>query len=339
MHPPRSSVLVVDSHAASRATYARWLSQAGFRCLTAAGHESALWLARRVSPGVAVVSLAPGQDDSRIAAALHTTAPDLPVVLLGGPRSGAAGAAPAGPPLHRAARPAAPAELVAAVRCAASGLHVSASAACTRRRAALAAIAARQERLQASIAGVRYANLAYHALLRTFGERVPPLFAHSARVAVTAAAMATRLDLPHRQRDEITGAALLHDIGKLALPEAVLCGVEPLEELHVEALGDAHGRTLQMLDAAPALAPVVHLLTFAGAWWDGTGSPDGLHGAAIPLEARILAVADALDAPGIRRGSPSGDPRRTALAAAAGSRLDPDLVRVGLHALESPACS
>ena len=121
---------------------------------------------------------------------------------------------------------------------------------------------------------------------------------HLERMARLAALVAEGLGLPEDEVKTIEAAAPLHDMGKIAIPDAVLMkpGQLTAEEMAVmrrhprigyELLADSPNRFIQ----AGALIALRHHER-----WDGSGYPDGLAGEAIPLEARIVAVADVFDA-------------------------------------------
>jgi HD-GYP domain-containing protein (c-di-GMP phosphodiesterase class II) len=96
--------------------------------------------------------------------------------------------------------------------------------------------------------------------------------------------------------DEIGRAAELHDIGKVAIPDAILNKPGPLDE-HEWAFMRRH--TLigeDILAAAPALAPVARLVRSSHERFDGSGYPDGLEGDEIPLGSRVIFACDAFDA-------------------------------------------
>ena len=150
---------------------------------------------------------------------------------------------------------------------------------------------------------------------------------HSDRVARHAERIARRLGLPEDEVERIEAAAAVHDVGMLRVPSAVLAkdDLTPEERTLVECHA-VHGaeRVAAVSDAATAALVRHHHERV-----DGTGYPDGLAGAQIPLGARIVAVADRFDelvAP--RRGEASSS-RRNALdelSARAGSELDPTVV-------------
>ncbi len=121
-------------------------------------------------------------------------------------------------------------------------------------------------------------------------------------------------------------AALLHDVGKIAVPDAVLKKVEPLtpDEWRLIRLHPYH--SAQIVKPIQPLQRIVSWVYHHQERWDGTGYPDGLRGEAIPLASRIIAVADAFNAMTTDR------PYRKALAAAealteiercAGTQFDP----------------
>jgi diguanylate cyclase (GGDEF)-like protein len=166
-------------------------------------------------------------------------------------------------------------------------------------------------------------------LLRALAERHPDLGEHTDGVALLARNVARRLGLAGEQLEQICRAAELHDIGKVAIPDAILAKPGPLNG---EEWAFMRRHTLigeRILTAAPALAPVARLVRASHERWDGGGYPDGLAGEAIPLGARIVAVCDTFDAIVSDR---SYRPRRTAAEAlaeldrCAGTQFDPAIV-------------
>lgn len=166
-------------------------------------------------------------------------------------------------------------------------------------------------------------------LLRALGEREPELLAHTAAVTGLARAVAGALGLDPEQRDVIARAAELHDIGKVAIPDAILDKPGPLDDDEREfmrrhtVIGEA------IIEAAPALRPVAALVRASHERWDGSGYPDGLAGEAIPLGARIVAVCDAYSAMVQARayGDVLGEDEALAeLRRCAGTQFDPGVV-------------
>jgi two-component system cell cycle response regulator len=165
-------------------------------------------------------------------------------------------------------------------------------------------------------------------LLRALAERDPHLGTHAETVAL-AAATAEALGLPPDVVEQVRHASELHDVGKVAIPDAILGKPGPLtaEEWHFVRRHTLIGERIIL--AAPALARVATLVRSSHERWDGTGYPDALAGEAIPVGARIVAVADAFAA--MIAGRPYG-PARTPdealeeLRRSAGTQFDPVVV-------------
>jgi putative two-component system response regulator len=138
---------------------------------------------------------------------------------------------------------------------------------------------------------------------------------HVLRVAMFSKALALELGMTEAEGDELLLASTLHDIGKIAIPDAILRKEGPLDQLE-RTLMESHcvvgHRILTERDSAlgSLLPPTMRIdsyapriLSLAGCIarlhhekWDGRGYPDGLSGPDIPLPARIVALADVLDA-------------------------------------------
>jgi diguanylate cyclase (GGDEF)-like protein len=133
-------------------------------------------------------------------------------------------------------------------------------------------------------------------LLTVLSERSAELREHLTSVAALSIETAQRLGLPEHEVKRIGLAAELHDIGKTAIPDAILNKPGPLDE-HEWVFMRRH--TLigeRIILAAPSLAPNAELVRSSHERIDGEGYPDALSGDAIPLGARIIAVSDAFDA-------------------------------------------
>ena len=110
--------------------------------------------------------------------------------------------------------------------------------------------------------------------------------------------------------DEVARAAELHDVGKIAIPDAILDKPGPLDAGEWSFMRRHTLIGERILLAAPALRPVARLVRSSHERWDGGGYPDGLAGEEIPLGARVVAVCDAFDAMTTER--PYRDPRASA---------------------------
>jgi two-component system cell cycle response regulator len=167
-------------------------------------------------------------------------------------------------------------------------------------------------------------------LLHALAERHPDLGDHSDGVAALAAAVARRLGLSDDEIARIRLAADLHDVGKLAIPDAILCKPGPLDEDELDVMRNHTVIGERILSACPALSDAGPLVRASHERWDGRGYPDGLAGRDIPLGARILAVADAFDAIVTERCySPSQTVAEALdeLRRCAGTQFDPAVVR------------
>jgi HD-GYP domain-containing protein (c-di-GMP phosphodiesterase class II) len=152
---------------------------------------------------------------------------------------------------------------------------------------------------------------------------------HGEDVAELVERVALRMSLTSAQARDARYAAMLHDIGKVAVPSEILLKPGPLtEEEWVVMRGHAAigGELVARIDAFAHLAPAVRA---SHERWDGTGYPDGLAGQEIPLAARIIAACDTYDAiitdRPYRRGRPPQQ-ARAELRRVAGTQLDPCVV-------------
>jgi diguanylate cyclase (GGDEF)-like protein len=152
---------------------------------------------------------------------------------------------------------------------------------------------------------------------------------HVERVAALAALTGERVGLPDKQRRGLRYCALLHDIGKIGIRSELLTKPGPLTAAEYAEVQEHSAAGATLLSRIPALAEIAPLVRAVHERWDGDGYPDGLRGAGIPIEARIVAVCDAWHAMTADR------PYRRALTAAAalgelcsgsGSQFDPEIV-------------
>jgi HD-GYP domain-containing protein (c-di-GMP phosphodiesterase class II) len=154
---------------------------------------------------------------------------------------------------------------------------------------------------------------------------------HAEQVAAYVAAVAARLGLERREREELVYSTLLHDVGKIGISERILMKPAALtpEERTVIQLHPRIG--YRLVHQVPALRNTELAILHHHERWDGEGYPAGLHGAEIPLEARIIAVADAFgamtaDRPYRRR--LSFEDAVSELERGSGTQFDPMVVRL-----------
>jgi putative nucleotidyltransferase with HDIG domain len=132
------------------------------------------------------------------------------------------------------------------------------------------------------------------ALSTALDARDPEVRHHSERVARYAYALGRRMGMKRRQLDDLTAAALLHDVGVLGIPDALLRRNDPLLPHELDVMRDHPVIGARIAEAAglPELAPWIR---HHHERVDGRGYPDGLIGDAIPRESRIIAVVEALE--------------------------------------------
>jgi response regulator RpfG family c-di-GMP phosphodiesterase len=152
---------------------------------------------------------------------------------------------------------------------------------------------------------------------------------HSRRVHAYALALARAHGLPESELEALGRGVLLHDIGKIGISDAILLKPGPLtpEEWKIMRTHPEVGR--QLLERIPFLRDAIPVVHHHHERWDGTGYPMGLAGPAIPLAARIFAVADAFDALTFDRPYSKAMPMAAArerIRVAAGTHFDPDIV-------------
>jgi diguanylate cyclase (GGDEF)-like protein len=133
-------------------------------------------------------------------------------------------------------------------------------------------------------------------LLRALAERSPELGTHLRDVADLAAATAHSFELSPDEVEEIRQAAELHDVGKVAIPDAILHKSGPLTDNEWEFIRRHTLIGERIIAAAPALHRVAALVRSSHENFDGTGYPDKLAGGDIPIGSRIIAVCDAFHA-------------------------------------------
>ena len=171
----------------------------------------------------------------------------------------------------------------------------------------------------------------FQSLAAVFDMRDPYVGGHAAQVAVYAVAIATEMGLPFEQVELIRQSAYLHDIGKLAIPEAILHKPGKLTDIEYEFIkkhSDIGANLLASSEGMKHLAPFVR---HHHERWDGAGYPSGLAGEQIPLEARILNVCDSVESMAADRPYHRGMSVEEILAEVqrcSGTQFDPRVVEV-----------
>jgi len=177
-----------------------------------------------------------------------------------------------------------------------------------------------------------------HALSALLDARDASTQGHSQRVVQYTLAIAHALGITDREQLQIIQyGALLHDVGKIGVPDAVLRKPTSLtaeEWIEMRKHPEIGYQMLKNIDFLQKALPIVR---YHHERWDGSGYPHGLAGAAIPLEARIFALADAFDALLSERPYKRGLSHEQAverLAADRGTHFDPMVMDAFLHIAE-----
>ena len=137
---------------------------------------------------------------------------------------------------------------------------------------------------------------AIEGLIATVEHRDPYLKGHMRRVCELAVAIADQLRVPDTAIRAASYAALLHDIGKLGMPQTILHKPGRLTDDEFAVLKEHPARGFSLVAGIESLRFAAPAIRWHHERLDGTGYPDGLAGGAVPLEARIIAVADVWDA-------------------------------------------
>lgn len=168
-------------------------------------------------------------------------------------------------------------------------------------------------------------------LLQALSERYPDASAQFYSVAEMAGTVAEHLGVSAEELVNIRLAGDLHDVGKIAIPDAILQKPGELDVSEWEFVRQHPVVGERIIAAAPALSGAARLVRSSHERWDGSGYPDGLAGEDIPLGSRIIAICDAFNAMMASRPYSAGISEEMALEQlrrCAGTQFDPELVRV-----------
>jgi putative nucleotidyltransferase with HDIG domain len=162
-------------------------------------------------------------------------------------------------------------------------------------------------------------------------------WAHTSRVAALAVAIARDLKLDEDRLRVLAFGALLHDVGKVNTPDAILLKPFPLTDEERMLIREHPMDGWQILNESPLLRDVATIARYHHERLDGSGYPEGLAGESIPFEARIVSVADVFDALTSDRPYRSAWSRERTLASIAeqrGKQLDPECVDALLRVVD-----
>jgi putative two-component system response regulator len=325
------SILVVDDDINIRELVGEWLATNGHRVVMAANAEEALWHVRRAPPAVAVCDIRmPGHDGLWLAQRIRTDAPETALIMATGVHDvGAAVLSLRQGVIDYLTKPFGRDRLREAVM---RGLdwHRAARESRRWREALEGEMQVRRQRLADALSALRIEDDAtLDATLSMLTLSDPDVYTHAYRVAALAVSVARSLQLADDSVIALEHAALLHDLGKLAVPEAVLRKPAPLTAEEQILIRQHPVIGADLIRNIPYLAGSADLIRDAHERMDGLGYPDGRHAAEVALGARIIAVADAYDAmtrPRVFRDAISHDEAILEICRCAGLQFDPLVV-------------
>jgi putative nucleotidyltransferase with HDIG domain len=291
-------VLVVDDEPGTRDVLARWLERRGYAVTTASSADEALMRMNGEPAAVVLCDVRmPGHDGLWLLARLRDEYPATAVVMA----TGFTDVGPAIASLRRGVvdyltKPFTPDQLGEAVR-RAMDWHMNAASERQWAEQLEQEAAEREERLRAVIAGLAInSDEGVNELLSQHTADNEAAYAHCRRVASLVVLLCDRMGRSDREKRVLRRAALLHDIGKSALPPAVVRKPAPLTA-EEDLLVRTHPiRAWRLLKDVPFLAEAAPIVRSVHERPDGGGFPDGSDGTKIPLGSLIISIANSYDA-------------------------------------------
>ncbi|MFQ5790096.1 MAG: HD domain-containing phosphohydrolase [Acidobacteriota bacterium] len=333
--PIEGRVLVVDDEPGVRDIVGRALTRQGFQCRSAALAEEALKMASREPFDLAIADIRmPGHDGIWLLKQCRERLPELPVIML-----------------------TAVSEAQTAVDCLRMGaddylmkpVNLEQLAISSRRAIEKSRLVRENRKYQCKLermvedrtVKLRQALVeieqTYQATLETLvaalDARERETGCHSQRVMCFTVRLARKMGVPEEEIQGIARGALLHDIGKVGVPDSILLKADKLTEEEWVEMRKHPEIGYQILHGIPFLEDAREIILSHQEHWDGKGYPRGLEGEKIPLGARIFAVADTLDAMTSTRPYRHALPYQAARAEiirCSGTQFDPRVVEVFL---------
>ena len=329
--PVTPSVLVVDDETHVRELMARWLASGGYDVRTAGTADEALDRIQDEPPAVALCDVRmPGHDGLWLAHQIREEAPETAVIMA----TGVLDVGPAVTSLRQGVidyltKPFGRDRLRESV---VRGVEWHNAARDSRRwRDTLdGEVEGRRRRLSHALTGLTIdCDAALDGLLSALTLGEPDAYAHAYRVAALAASVGYAMGLGEDEMASIERAALFHDVGKLAMPEAVMRKPAPLT-VEEQALIREHPQiAAELIAGVPYLYTAVDLVRDVHERCDGLGYPNGIYAVDVALGARIIAVADAFDTmtrPRVFRDAMTPDEALLELQRCAGTQFDAAVV-------------
>jgi len=198
-----------------------------------------------------------------------------------------------------------------------------------------ALVSTRTEQLRQSMSDLEHAQ---DCIIEAYGDALqlkhPATAAHSRRLVPFSIALGRVMQLNALEIHLIARAAFLHDVGKLAIPDAVLAKGSLLTDDEQQTLQRHCVWGYEIVTKIRFLSPVAKLIVAHHENWDGTGYPHGLKAESIPIGARMIAVLNAFDNMSYRQAQ-SFEVAVQEITSAAGTRFDPQIVEAFLRVPQS----
>jgi putative nucleotidyltransferase with HDIG domain len=329
-------VLVVDDQRQSRADIDGMLEKAEYSTVLSSGGAEAIARIEQDPPYDLVLSdlTIAGRDGNGLIGRMRQTLPETPLVLLTpGRDEGAALVAVRQGAYDYLVKPFEKDQLVATVRRAVDYRRLLQQNAMYRQDLEQL-VSARTGMLHQAISDL---ERSYDITLEALGDALDLKDAetegHSKRVTAFTIALARGAGIPPHQIPVVARGAFLHDIGKMAIPDAILLKPSKLQADEQKVMREHCARGYQMLRKIPFLQEAAEIVYAHQEHYDGSGYPRGLKGDQIPLGARIFAVADTLDAITSDRPYRKGTTfaaARLEIKRCSGTQFDPKVVAVYL---------
>lgn len=345
---PAERVLVVDDEDSIREIVCSMLNSAGYDCTPAASGWDALALLESGEDFSLALSdmMMPGIDGLTLLERLKERQPDIPVIMvtavhdisvaLGSIRNGA---------YDYLLKPFEREQLLATVRRALENRRLRLE----NREYQMnleALVEKKTEQLRGTMGDLKRAmgdlERSYDITLQALGDALDLKDAetegHSKRVTAYTIAIAKRVGVDEDKLKVIARGAFLHDIGKMAIPDAILRKPGPLTDEERAIMREHCYRGYQIVKRIPFLQEAADIVYSHQECYDGSGYPRGLRGDEIPLGSRIFAIADTLDAITSDRPYRKAQSFRAAkneIMRYAGTQFDPDIVRIFVGMPES----
>jgi putative nucleotidyltransferase with HDIG domain len=338
---PADRILIVDDEDSIREVVSSMLSSSGFACTQAQSGREALALLQSGEEFELMLSdmMMPVMDGEALLAATKERFPDIPVVMvtamhdisiaLNAIRNGA---------YDYLLKPFDREQLLATVRRALENRRLKLEN--RKYQTELESlVTARTEQVRQALASLeRSYDITLEALGNALDLKDAETEGHSKRVTAFTIAIARAMGISGDQIRIIARGAFLHDIGKMAIPDAILRKPGALDPEEVAIMREHAYRGYQILRRIPFLTEASEIVYAHQEKFDGTGYPRGLKGEQIPLGARIFSVADTLDAMTSNRPYRAAQPlsaARTEIDKWAGRQFDPQVVKVFLEMPEN----